>query len=422
MIYTTTFLVPKGIDIERYIFNKINHDVDEPDHILLRWAVVNVKDKYVTVDASILENEGNWQPYKEIPFTPNNKFVVVNIVPTGVRAEIGGYIADATPVTNVLAQIADKVIVHPNVVNGSFINYARDNVLYVEGCHLDDFLQNKITLSEVVQNKIGVIIDRGAIEADPHSIDMAINTIESLRVIAGITVIGFKITDEPIGGHALKMPSGAFSGEVKNTDTLIKAAKELITAGATAIAIATHIDIDNIEADLSEYFKGNLANPFGGTEALISHTISKIFRIPVAHAPILPKWEKEYYDSVGVVDPRASSEVVSPAYLGCILRGLSKSPQVNSNDGIKLSDVKAIIVPYNSCGGIPMLMSQKYNIPLICVRENKTCLNVTPELMEFKNYIIAENYWEAIGIVAALKSGINIESLRRPFKSIKQIF
>jgi len=420
MIYTTTFLVPKGRDIERYIFNTINHDIDEPDHILLRWAVVNVKDKYVTVDASILEDGYRLEHDYKIPFIPNNKFNVVMVIPTGVRAEIGGFIADGTPVTNVLASIADKVITHPNVLNGSFLNYGANNVLYVEGHHLDNFLQNKIGLSEIIQNKIGVVVDKGAIDSDPNSINMVINSIEALRVIAGINVIGYKITDEPIGGHAIKMPAGSFCGKVENPETLLKASKELINAGATAIAIATHIDIEDMEKDLGKYFKGKLANPFGGTEALLSHTVSHLLKVPCAHAPILSKLEKDYYESVGVVDPRASSEVVSPGYLGCILKGLNKAPQISGN-GITLSDIKCIIIPYSCAGGIPALAAQKFNIPLICVRENETCLNVTPELMGFKNYIIAENYWEVVGIIATLKSGINIDMLRRPIKPIRAL-
>lgn len=418
MIYTKTFIVPKEYNVEKYILNEINSFKPE-NNSLLRYAIVRVNEKTYDVEASILEDETILEPFIKIQHNPSNKFVVVNVVPTGVRAEIGGYIADATPVTNVLASIADKVIVHPNVVNGSFLNYSHDNVIYVEGCHLDHFLQNKVALSEVINNKIGVIIDRGAIEADPNSINMAINTIESLRVIAGINIIGYKITDEAIGGHAIKMPSGSFCGEVKNPKTLINAAQQLFKYGATAIAIATYIKIDDAEKDLEEYFKGNLANPFGGTEALISHTISNIFGIPCAHAPILPKWEKEYYENIGIVDPRASSEVVSPGYLGCILKGLHKSPQL-SHVGITLSDVKAIIIPYGCCGGIPAIMSQKWNIPLICVKENKTVLDVTPEKMGM-NAIVVENYLEAIGIISAMKSGITVESLRRPFKSIREI-
>jgi len=421
MIYTTTFLVPKGKDIERYIFNTINHDIDEPDHILLRWAVVNVKDKYVTVDASILEDGYRLEHDYKIPFIPNNKFNVVMVIPTGVRAEIGGFIADGTPVTNVLASIADKVITHPNVLNGSFLNYGANNVLYVEGHHLDNFLQNKIGLSEIIQNKIGVVVDKGAIDSDPNSINMVINSIEALRVIAGIDVIGYKITDEPIGGHAIKMPAGSFCGKVENPETLLKASKELINAGATAIAIATHIDIEDMEKDLDKYFKGELANPFGGTEALLSHTVSHLLKVPCAHAPILSKLEKDYYESVGVVDPRASSEVVSPGYLGCILKGLNKSPQISEQGyGVTLSDVKVIIIPHGCCGGIPALMSKKFNIPLIAVKENKTVLNVTPEDMGI-NAIIVENYWEACGVVSALKVGILPDMLRRPIKSIQEL-
>ena len=419
MIYTKTFVIPKNRNIENYILlNEVN-DMEEWRSVVLRYAIVDVSDKCVTVDASILENEFRLENDHDIPLTPNNKFNVVMVIPTGVRADVGGYIADGTPVTNVLASIADKVITHPNVLNGSFLNYGANNVLYVEGHHLDNFLQNKIGLSEIIQNKIGVVVDKGAIDSDPNSINMVINSIEALRVIAGIDVIGYKITDEPIGGHAIKMPSGAFCGEVKNPDTLLKAAKELIQAGATAIAISTHIDIEDMEKDLDKYFKGELANPFGGTEALLSHTVSHLLKVPCAHAPILSKLEKDYYESVGVVDPRASSEVVSPGYLGCVLKGLNRSPQIG-NTGITLDSVKAIIVPHGCCGGIPALAAQKFKIPLIAVKENKTVLDVTPEKMGI-NAIVVDNYVEAIGIVAALKSGITVESLRRPFKAIQPI-
>lgn len=420
MIKTDTITIPKVANIEEYILNEINLHQLSTKKELLRYAIVKVNEKTYDIEVSILENENKMEIYRNIPYEQNTNFCVVNIVPTGVRAEIGGYISDMAPFNNVLASIADKVITHPNCVNGSFINHMSDNTLYTEGYILDSLLQNKIALQQTLQNKIGVIVDKGAIIEDPSCLSEIINTINAYRVILGINCIGYTITKEPIGGKSIQMPSGTFVGEVKNPSTMLNAVSELIMRGASAIAIVTHIEIDNMEKDLDKYFKGNLANPFGGTEALISHTISKIFGIPAAHAPVLSKKEKDYYASVGVVDPRASSEVVSSSYLGCVLKGLNKAPQIG-NTGITLSDVKAIIVPYNSVGGIPMLMAQKWGIPLICVRENKTCLNVTPELMQYKNYIIVENYWEAIGIVVALKAGINIESLRRPIKNIEKI-
>jgi len=419
MIYTKTFVIPKNRNIENFILNTINEDGDEPNHTVLRYYISKVNDYTVEVTASILEDGYRMGRDYKIPFVPNNKFDVVMIIPTGVRAEIGGFIADATPTVNVLAEVCDKVIVHPNVVNGSFLNYARENVLYVEGSILDNFLQNKIALSEVLQNKIGVIIDRGALESE-KTLNTVINVIESLRVITGINCIGYKITNAAIGGHAIQMESGAFCGEVSNPNTLIEAGEELIKAGATALAVATRISIDNLERDLDKYFRGELANPFGGTEALISHTLCEILHVPAAHAPILSQSEINYYNECGIVDPRAAPEIASPNYLGCILKGLNKSPQLSKN-GITLSDVKAIVIPYGCCGGIPALAAQKFNIPLIAVKENETCLNVTPELMGFKNYIIAENYWEVVGIISALKAGISPDMLRRPIKPIQEL-
>lgn len=412
-IYSERIEFDENLNLEQ-----IKNKIETSNKKLLRFAIVEKAENKTVVEVVILEDGINIENHNKI-LNNSNKFGVVCVVPTGVNAAVGGFIADVTPTINTLAEICDVVITHPNCVNGSLLNYAADNVLYVEGSILDDFLNNKIALKEVLQNRVGVIIDRGALESD-KTLNTVINVIESLRVIAGINCIGYKITDEPIGGHAIFMPSKSFSGEVKNSDTLIKAGKELIEAGATALAVATHIDIDNMEKDLDKYFKGELANPFGSCEAIISHTLCKLLHVPAAHAPILSQKEIDYYNNCGIVDPRAAPEIASPNYLGCILKGLNKAPQI-SDVGITLDNVKAIIVPYNSCGGVPMLMSQKYNIPLICVRENVTCLNVTPELMHLKNYIIAENYLEAIGIVAALKAGITIESLRRPFKSIHRI-
>jgi hypothetical protein len=411
---------------ERLEFNKnistleeIRNEIEKPNKEILRFAIVKKEKNRTVIEVSFLEDDNRMEIRYNIPYEHNNKFIVINVVPTGIRAEVGGFIADMTPFNNVLSSVVDKVITHPNAVNGSFLNYMSNNTLYVEGYSLDNFLQNKVAIQEILSNKIGVIVDKGAIDEDPNCVNEIINTINAYRVITGINVIGYVVTDEPIGGHAIQMPSGAFCGEVKNPQTMIRAASELILKGASAIAITTYISIDNLEDDLDKYFKGNLANPFGGTEALISHTISKIFGIPCAHAPVLSKKEKDYYNSAGVVDSRASSEVVSSSYLGCILRGLSKAPQLG-NTGITLSDVKAIILPYGCCGGIPALMAQKFNIPLICVKENKTVLDVTSEKMGM-NAIVVENYWEAVGVVAALKSGISIESLRRPIKSVKEL-
>ena len=51
-----------------------------------------------------------------------SQFNVVLLVPTGVGAEIGGHAGDAGPVAQMLAEISDTLILHPNVVNASDLN------------------------------------------------------------------------------------------------------------------------------------------------------------------------------------------------------------------------------------------------------------------------------------------------------------
>ncbi len=413
----------------------------------LRYAIVetNGNDKIIEV-AVLSEKEKNTRqmltqshPFSSAThsvnkihdFQPNlfkEKFVVANIVPTGVRAEFGGWIGDATPTTNVLAEIADVVITHPNVLNGAFLNCGADNVLYTEGYLLDKFFRNEIALKNSkkcrANNKIGIILDKGALEQDENSLELAINAIETYRAILGIDVIDYIITDKPIGGKAVRMKSGAFGGIVKNPETFLKPAAKLIKMGAQAIAIGTYISIS--KEDLDAYFRKEVPNPYGGTEALISHTISKKFNIPSAHAPILPDHEKKYMLTKGVVDPRIAGEAVTTAYMGSILKGLHFAPQpVPRTHGvysstIKLEDVRAVVVPYTACGGIPVLAAQKYNIPVLAVKENNTCLDVTPEKLGLNsNVIVVENYLEAFGILATLKTGVSIKSVRRPLKNIK---
>ncbi len=394
----------------------------------LRYAIVGVEGEKKIIEVAVLKDCGDicadrlriTSVYPKIE-TCGSKFVIANIVPTGVRAEIGGWIGDATPVTNVMAEISDLILTHPNVLNAAFLNCGRDNVLYTEGYLLDQFFCRRIALRELLtsssHNRIGVILDRGAIDTDKESVNVAINTIEALRAVAGIEITDYLITNEPVGGRSVRMKSGAFCGEVKNPEAFLRPAEELIKNGAQAIAVATYISI-SID-DLDAYFRGEIPNPYGGTEALISHTISRAFNVPAAHGPIIPEKEAERMTSKGLVDPRGASEVVSPGYLGSVLQGLHRSPlpvasSFSAPNDITLNDVKAVVVPYTCCGGIPVLAAQKNNIPVIAVRENKTVLEVVPEKLGLNNVIVVENYLEAFGIIAAMKTGVSLESVRRP--------
>ncbi len=341
-------------------------------------------------------------------------FVTVQIIPTGVKASIGGYVGDAVPATNILAGVSDLVITHPNVVNGVLLNEARANVAYVEGFLLDEFLKGNTCLRFTRSNKIGVVLDSAA---DETSMELALNTIETIRSNAGADIIDYTITEKPVGAKAVKTKSGAFVGEIKDENVFLKAAEKLVRKGAEAIAVATVISIK--KKDLEDYLKGKAPNPYGGTEALISRTISKTLGVPAAHAPMLREREITSALHRGHVDPRASAESVSSAFLGSVIKGLMKAPQPSVN-GLSIADVNAIVVPYSCCGGVPALAADYYGIPLIAVKENTTVLDVIPEKLGVKA-IIVDNYFEAAGVLEALKQGISLDTVRRPLKKTRKL-
>ncbi|MEW6295114.1 MAG: DUF3326 domain-containing protein [Candidatus Diapherotrites archaeon] len=348
------------------------------------------------------------------------KFIAAHIVPTGVKASIGGYVGDATPATNAMASVCDYLIAHPNVVNAVSMDLARGNVLYVEGFSLDKFFRGEIGLRKVHSNKVGVVLDKGM---EKESYDLALNSIDAIRTVKGVNVIGYEITNEVVDARAVKTREGAFLGEIHNEEALIDSCRSLIEKGAEAIAISLAIKIDF--KDLNAYFKGKSANPYGGTEAIISHLISKEFGIPCAHAPLLSHKEIKKEMNSGVVDPRAAAEAIGPAYLGCVLQGLSNAPHlIKSHECIKeditIDELNAIVLPYSCMGGVPALAAQKFGIPLIAVKENRTVMKATPEKMGFRNVIPVNNYWEAVGVLASMKEGIDCCELRRPVKKLKK--
>jgi hypothetical protein len=352
----------------------------------------------------------------------DDRFIVAHVVPTGVGAEIGGYVGDATPATNMIAAIADRVIAHPNVVNAVTMNLANGSVLYTEGFTLDRFFLGETALREVIANRVGVVIDCGFSEKE--DIDMAINTINAIRTVKGVNVIDYTLSNVPVGGRAVKNSSGAFVGEIDDENTFLGPAGKLVEAGAEAIAVTTAITINR--KDLELYFRGKGPNPYGGTEAIISHTISRRYGIQSAHAPLLTMKEMKTEMFSGVIDPRAGAEAISPAYLGCVLQGLHNAPrpvpvrEAHDHD-IMLKDLSALVLPASCMGGIPAMSCEKNGIPIIAVEENKTLMKVTAKKLGFRNVIRAGNYLEAAGILTCLKEGIDPRMVRRPVSKLKNI-
>ncbi len=82
-------------------------------------------------------------------------------------------------------------------------------------------------------------------------------------------------------------------------------------------------------------------------------------------------------------------------------------------------DVSCLVIP-DGCLGLPTLAALEQGIPVIAVRENTNLMkNDLAALPWAQGQLhIVENYWEAAGVLAALKAGIDPLAVRRPLSPI----
>jgi hypothetical protein len=90
----------------------------------------------------------------------NRPYSVALIVPTGIGAAMGGFAGDALPIAKAVAASCDRLITHPNVMNGAQLYWNIPNALYVEGYALDKFAAGTWGLQPVRRNRIGIVFDR----------------------------------------------------------------------------------------------------------------------------------------------------------------------------------------------------------------------------------------------------------------------
>ncbi len=330
----------------------------------------------------------------------------VLIIPTGIGAEIGGHSGDGNAVARLIASTSDIMITHPNVVNASDINEMTTNTWYVEGSMLDRFLEGKIELKPVKSNKILVV-------TNPPLNNKVVNSVSAGRVTLGLdaSVLVLNTPLRLIG----KIENNRAGGKVIGWEELVRQVN-IYHNNFDALAITTHIEVSREIA--LQYFRNGGINPWGGVEAMASRLISEALNKPVAHSPVddIPYEDKELYTFNEIVDPRLSAEIVSVSYLHCILKGLHKAPRIGK--GLSVKDVDVMISPYG-CFGRPHKACLKAGIPIIIVKENKT---TEVDFMPKRNDVIyVENYWEAIGILMAMKEGIHPSAVRRPIDYTKII-
>lgn len=346
-----------------------------------------------------------------------NKFTGVLLVPTGIGADIGGHAGDATPVARLLASACDTLITHPNVVNASDINELPANGLYVEGSVICRFLMGTVGLQPVRANRVLLVIDE---HEDRRLSELAVNAASAARATLGLDCPRVIKMAPPIRMRARYSSSGSAAGRIESLERLC-AVLERHRMEYDAVAIHSVIDVPS--GFHMEYFEshGEMVNPWGGVEAMLTHAVSMIFDVPSAHAPMLESWNIANMVA-GIVDPRISAEAVSTCFLHCVLKGLHRSPRIITDRTamqapgvLNSADVSCLIIP-DGCVGLPTLAAMEQSIPVIAVRENRNVMrnDLTQLPFEPGKLFIVDNYLEAAGVIAALKAGVSVPSVRRP--------
>ncbi|MBW4610066.1 MAG: DUF3326 domain-containing protein [Hassallia sp. WJT32-NPBG1] len=346
-------------------------------------------------------------------------YIAILIVPTGVGAEIGGYAGDALPVAKAVAQVCDRLITHPNVLNGASLYWNLPNAFYVEGYGLDKFAASSWGLRPVYQNRIGLLFDQGI---EPELRLRHLQAADAARATLGLSLTDYVITDAPLEVELRSSASGASWGTIGNPDSLLRAAEVLINkAGAQAIAVVARFP-DNIDEEADQNYRhGKGVDPIAGAEAVISHLIVRTFQIPCAHSPALSPVPPD-----PDLSPRSAAEELGYTFLPCVLVGLSRAPQFIVGETHQLPEptdiwanqVDAVIVPATACGGSTLLSLSKRRCQIITVLENKTQIQVPPQPLGIKS-IQVNSYLEAVGALVAHKAGINPSALSSKISSLQ---
>lgn len=352
----------------------------------------------------------------------SEKFNVVLLVPTGIGAEIGGHAGDAGPVARMLAEVSDTLILHPNVVNASDLNEIPENALYVEGSVVSRFLMGTVGLQRIRSNRVLVVIDA---HRDELFVNAAVNAVSGARASYGLSCPEVVCLDPPVTLKASFSPSGRAAGRVEQLENLCDLLEER-SDQFDAVAVSSVIDVP--QEFHQGYFdaSGSMVNPWGGVEAMLTHTLSSIYNIPTAHSPMFESREIANMDP-GIVDPRMAAEAVSTTFLQCTLKGLQRSPRIitdlnamNHPGVLTAADVACLVIP-DGCLGLPTLAALEHGITVIAVSENRNLVKNDLSSLPWRpgQFHQVENYWEAVGVIAALRAGIDPRTVRRPLAATR---
>lgn len=432
MIYEKAFKLPVCQDASNllaYFEREVSRHLEEEERVI-RFVVTRSDLDFHYCEVGImkggekyLSNQGDRSifSFEKRKIAPRDQFNVVLIVPTGIGAEIGGHAGDAGPVAKLLANTCDYLITHPNVVNASDINELPANGMYTEGSTLCRLLMGTIGLRRVRSNRVLLIVDNHP--EGEEIVNESINSLNAARAVYGLDCPLIVKLDPPLEMSLIHTESGRASGVLKDVGSLL-AALENYQQDFDAIAITT--GIQSVPGLIEEYYRdgGRMMNPWGGSEALLTHAISLMSNLPSAHSPMCEIERMTLQKKVTeTIEPCLAAEWISSSFLQCILKGLQNSPQIITDPSARLmsgvvtaNDISCLVIP-DHCLGLPVLAALEQGIKVIAVRGNKNLMKNDLESLPWKagQFYQVDNYLEAAGLISALKAGVAPESLSRPF-------
>ena len=418
------------------VYADIQHNIPNKKNYIIKLNLVKTTKHKLYFNVIYLEG---FNGFIEEPFLPNVSAgfpplaekpsnlgdISCLIVPTGIGAAFGGYAGDANPLAKVFAKNCKYLLTHPNVVNGAVLSDLPENIIYLEGFLLDQFLLGKIGLVPNCKNKIGVVFDKGI---EDERLDYEVNVLNAMRAFYGCEIVGWAVTEKPVIITPEINEYGFSSGKITNLEYVIEKALKLKELGATgtcsgATAIAICCAIPDIELN-KDYISGIGIDPIGGIESIISHTVSAAIGLVSAHAPVLISNEKIDYKKIS---PVSASEFIAQTFLPSVISGLRYAPQivgvnqrVYPDKSIKFLDLANIILPYNAFGSASILYLSEYFKNIFLIRENKTCLDVDPSHLNI-DFKILDRYIELIDKEKIKEQGIDKNVLRRPLEKLIRI-
>jgi hypothetical protein len=388
----------------------------------IRFVVTKSDGTSAHVELGILESGRLEGPRSIFEFSKRrvvneSEFNAVMLVPTGIGARIGGHAGDASPVAKMLAAVCDNLVIHPNVVNASDINEMAENTLYVEGSVISRLLMGTIGLQKTRSNRVLAVIEKHP--TDELFVNGAINAVNAARAAAGLDATQILVLDPAMRLITEYSPSGRAVGRVDKLDNLFDCLIEM-QHSYDSIALSSVIKIPS-RALHRQYFEshGKMINPWGGVEAILTHAISSLLNVQSAHSPMIEDQLVSNMD-VGVVDARLAAEAISFTYMQCILKGLQRAPRIvtdekalNHHSVLTVSDVSCLVIP-DGCIGIPTLAALMQGIYVIAVRENTNIMQNDLTLLPWApgQLIKVDSYLEALGVMAALKAGVALDTVR----------